>query len=172
MATERLKLPSFHHNVQDWLLHVQGYLANTSANDQQKFNAVVCALPTEVATLIQSTLTSPPDSSRFAALKSALLDVYRRPDQHHLQELYTMTLGDMRPSILWQLMQLIDIRCNMSLPTAVLRSMYIQKLPWEGATDLTYTLTSRIVYLYGLQELRTSPTPWPAASSTCMGYEV
>ncbi|KAG0694134.1 hypothetical protein GWK47_027291 [Chionoecetes opilio] len=37
MATERLQLPSFHHNVQDWLQHVQGYLANTSANYQQKF---------------------------------------------------------------------------------------------------------------------------------------
>ncbi|KAG0727784.1 hypothetical protein GWK47_033906 [Chionoecetes opilio] len=93
MATERLQLPSFHHNVQDWLLHVQGYLANTSANDQQKFNAVVCALPTEVATLLQSIITSPPDSSRFAALKSALLDVYRRPDHHHLQEMQTITWG-------------------------------------------------------------------------------
>ncbi|KAG0724090.1 hypothetical protein GWK47_041389 [Chionoecetes opilio] len=131
MATERLQLPSFHHNVQDWLLHVQGYLANTSANDQQKFNAVVCALPTEVATLVQSTITSLPDSNRFAALKSALLNVYRIPDHHHLQELQTITLGDMRPSIMWQQMQLINIRCNTSLPTAVLRSMFLQKLPWE-----------------------------------------
>ncbi|KAG0718661.1 Transposon TX1 uncharacterized protein [Chionoecetes opilio] len=135
MATEWLQLPSFNHNVQDWLLHVQGYLANTSANDQQKFNTVVCALPTEVATLVQSTITSPPDSNKFADLKSALLDVYRRPDHHHLQELQTITLGDMRPSILWQQMQLINIRCNTSLPTAVLRSMFLQKLPWEAAKE-------------------------------------
>ncbi|KAG0712247.1 hypothetical protein GWK47_018907 [Chionoecetes opilio] len=170
MATERLQLPSFHHNVQDWLLHVQGYLANTSANDQQIFNAVVCVLPTEVAALVQSTITSPPDSNRFAALKSALLDVYRRPDHHHLQELQTITLGYRRPSIMWQQMQLINIRCNTSLPTAVLRSMFLQKLPWEEATDLTHALASRLSHPYGLQELRTSPTPWPAASSTCMGY--
>ncbi|KAG0716261.1 hypothetical protein GWK47_010140 [Chionoecetes opilio] len=77
------------------------------------------------------TITSPPDSNRFAALKSALLDVYRRPDHHHLQELQTIPLGDMRPSILWQQMQLINIRCNTSLPTAVLLSMFLQKLPWE-----------------------------------------
>ena len=54
MAAEHLRVPSFHHNVQDWLSHVEAYLASISANDQQKFSAVVGALLTEVATLVQS----------------------------------------------------------------------------------------------------------------------
>ncbi|KAG0712351.1 hypothetical protein GWK47_018676 [Chionoecetes opilio] len=135
MATDRLQLPSFHYNVQDWLLHVQGYLVNTSAKDQQKFNAVVYALPTEVATLVQSTITWPPDYNRFAALKSALLDVYRRPVHHHLHELQTITLGDMMPFILWQQLQLINIRCNTSLPTAVLRSINVPKMDLQPTRE-------------------------------------
>lgn len=137
MSTDRLRIPSFHHNVQDWLSHVEAYLASTTASDQQKFSAVVGALPTEVATLVQGTVASPPDSNKFAALKTALLGVYRQPDHHHLEELQSIVLGDMRPSILWQKMQLINVRCNTPLPTAVLRSMFLQKLPWEVRVTLS-----------------------------------
>ena len=137
MAAERVRLPSFHHNVQDWLSHVEVYLASTTASDQQKFSAVVGALPTEVATLVQSTITSPASTDKLAALKSALLGVYRQPDHHHLEELQSIVLGDMRPSILWQRMQLINLRCNTSLPKAVLRSMFLQKLPWEVRVTLS-----------------------------------
>lgn len=137
MSTDRLRIPSFHHNVQDWLSHVEAYLASTTASDQQKFSAAVGALPTEVATLVQDTVTSPPDSNKFAALKTALLGVYRRPDHHHLEELQSIVLGDMRPSILWQQMQLINVRCNTPLPKAVLRSMFLQKLPWEVRVTLS-----------------------------------
>ena len=137
MAAERLRIPSFHHNVQDWLSHIEAYLASTSANDQQKFSAVVGALPTEVAILVQTTITSPPSSDRFAALKKALLGVYRQPDHHHLEELQSIVLGDLKPSVLWQQMQLINVRCNTSLPKPVLRSMFLQKLPWEVRVTLS-----------------------------------
>ncbi|MPC53589.1 hypothetical protein E2C01_047489 [Portunus trituberculatus] len=119
MAAEHLRLPSFHHNVQDWLSHVKAYLASTTASDQQKFSAVVGALPTEVASLVQDAITSPPSFDKFAALKKVLIGVYRQPD-HHLEELQSITLGDMRPSVLWQQMQLINVCCNTPLPKAVL----------------------------------------------------
>ncbi|KAG0723669.1 hypothetical protein GWK47_005439 [Chionoecetes opilio] len=146
MATERLQLPSFHHNVQDWLLHVQATWLSPRPTTNKKLNAGVCALPTEVATLVQSTITSPPDSNRFAAIKSALLDVYRRPDNHHLQELQTITLGDMRPSFLWPQMQLINIRCNTSLPTAVLRSMFLSEVDLGGNVAMPALRGSTTLY--------------------------
>lgn len=95
MASEQLYLPSFHHSVQDMLLHVEGCLANTSATDQQKFSTVIGALPTEVATMVQHVIISPPSTNKFDSVRTALLDVYRLPDHHHLQELQAVTLGNL-----------------------------------------------------------------------------
>lgn len=108
MGNEQLWIPAFHHNVQDWLLHMEGYLVNTSVTDQQKFTAVVGVLPTEVATLMHETTASPPTSEKFATLKQALLNIYHCLDHHHLHELQTTTLGDMWPSLLWHRMKLVN----------------------------------------------------------------
>ncbi|MPC70538.1 hypothetical protein E2C01_064789 [Portunus trituberculatus] len=67
----------------------------------------------------------------------ALIGVYQQPDHHQLKELQSITLGDMWPSVLWQQMQLINVCCNTPLPKAVLRSMFLQKLPWEVRVTLS-----------------------------------
>lgn len=142
IANERLRIPAFHQ-----LLHAEGYLANTSVNDQQGFNAMVCALPMEVATLMHETIASPPGSNSFAALKRALLEVYQRPDHDHPHELLNTTLGDMRalPSLAadatYQLMP---------LPEAILKLILLQKLPLEVRVALLSLdeNTTATVYAY------------------------
>ena len=136
MAEPRLKLHLFHHNVEDWLLHVDVFLKNTSASDNQKFNALVGALPTEVVSLVRETVTTPPDKDKFEALKKALLECHRKPDHHHLHTLQTMVLGDTKP-LLWQQMQVVNSRCSIPLPNTVLRYMHLQKLPSEVKLNLS-----------------------------------
>lgn len=87
MSDSRLKLPSFHHNVEDWLVH-----ANTSATDKEKFTALVGAFPTEVAMLVLDVTTLPLDGKWFATLKAALRSCYRKPDHEHLHDLQALTL--------------------------------------------------------------------------------
>ncbi|KAG0697250.1 hypothetical protein GWK47_026367 [Chionoecetes opilio] len=170
MATERLQLPSFNHNVQDWLLHVQGYLANTSANDQQKFNAVVCALPTEVATLVQSAITSPPDSNKFADLKCSVRRVPKtRPPSstgaanHHFgghEAVYSVAADATNQYTVQHVIAnssaSIHVSSEVALggsygPDYVLVIILVYLYGLQGATDLTYALASRLVYRYGLQ---------------------
>ncbi|KAK3883237.1 hypothetical protein Pcinc_012438 [Petrolisthes cinctipes] len=61
--------------------------------------------------------------------KLSLLSCYKKPDHQHLHDLQVLTLGDLRPSILWQQMKLVNSCCDFPLPTTILRYMYLQKLP-------------------------------------------
>lgn len=118
-------------------MHLEAFLAGTTATDTEKFYALIGALPTEVATLVPETIISPSEKHRFDALKTALLNRYRKPDHHHLHVLTILTLGDTRPSILWQQIQSINLRCSSPLPDGILRYMHFQKLPAEVKLSLS-----------------------------------
>ncbi|KAG0719171.1 hypothetical protein GWK47_051050 [Chionoecetes opilio] len=113
MATERFAATVFHHNVQDWAACTSRATWITPRPTTNKnFNAVVCALPTEVNHTRTKHNYLAPGLQQIRGSKSALLDVlYRRPDQHPFTGADKHHFGDMRAVLV----------CGQQMPTKNIR---------------------------------------------------
>ena len=131
MADQRIRfnIPTFTSDIDSWLMHVKAFLAQTEATDQQKHNAVVGALPTEVATCVREAVLNPPIEGKFLALKTALLENLGRSKLSYLQELNSVELGGRRPSALLSHMKRLNESSRMCMPDIALKQMHIQKMP-------------------------------------------
>lgn len=129
MAVQKLKLPTFTHDVDSWIMHVEAFLAQTDATDAQKHNAVVGALPTEVVACVRDSVINPPAQGKFEALKRALIQHLGRSKFSYMQELNNVELGGRRPSSLLSQMQRLNVCADMQLPDHALRQLHTQKMP-------------------------------------------
>lgn len=109
------------------------------AVDTQKYVALVCTLPTEVATQVSSVITNSPSDNKFAALRSGLQTRYQRSHDNLLQDLASVSLGDSTPARLWEELQRLNDRCPEKLPNDILRQLHRQKLPSEVHLALSAT---------------------------------
>ncbi|KAG7177103.1 hypothetical protein Hamer_G000332 [Homarus americanus] len=76
MGEQRISIPTFNHNVEDWLSHVERSLIGSTATDLQKYTALICALPTDVATQVLEVISNPPAQDKFTTQWTALQNWY------------------------------------------------------------------------------------------------
>ena len=82
MAARGIRLPAYSSNIEDWLLHVDVFLAlQDDVTDKQKYGALIGALPTSVITKVQHVLIKPPATGKYDALVAALNKRYIREDR-------------------------------------------------------------------------------------------
>lgn len=148
MAEPRLQLPTFSTPVEDWLVHVHGYLSGTQATSKQKHSALVGALPTDIALQVSNTITSPTADEEYSGLRKALLEIYKQPDSEYLRQLNNLALGVTKPSELWRSMQRLNNRCTTPIPEALLKEIHLQKLPQELAVALAVAPATQTITTY------------------------
>lgn len=124
-------LPPFSYDIHTWVAHVQACLSDPAYTDQQKYLAVVRALPTEVAALIRNIIVNPPTENKFTAITSALSTTLGRPQLSYLRELDNLQPDGRRPSLLLSHMQTLNTASGMNLPEQFLRQRHLQCMPQE-----------------------------------------
>jgi len=132
MAATQITLPTYSDDTEQWLLLVEAILNNTSAEvtDQQKFGALLGALPTSKVKDVESVLANPPRNDKCKALLTALKkNIRKQSDECSFTELLSMQLGDSTPSSLLTRMNRLNDRREAKLPPEVIRSLHLQKMP-------------------------------------------
>ena len=131
--TRSLKLPTYNTNIDAWLIHVDAYIGQCgTTTDKERYGALIGALPTSVIAGVQHVLTNPPEKDKYEALKTALKKRYcREDDESNFQKILTISQGDLLPSALYEEMVALNRRRTAKLPSSVIRSMHLTKLPTQ-----------------------------------------
>lgn len=127
-----IKLPAYSDDLEPWLTLVEAVLQNTSdsLSDQERYGAILAALPVTKVKDVEHVLLNPARSNKYAALVAALKKtIPKQSDEKTFSLLLTMQLGDREPSRLYEEMTRINTRRTAKLPTAVIRSQHLQKMP-------------------------------------------
>ena len=125
-----LNVPAFTYDVSTWLLHLEAVWAGVpDITDQQKYLAVVRALPSEVAARLSVVLAQPPTDDKYKALKSALTAAFGRTREAYFSELDKARFDGGRPSHL--LARMIDLNraAGQPLSEAMLRYRHTNLMP-------------------------------------------
>lgn len=133
-GTLPLRLPPFWpKNPQVWFTQVEAHFHLRKITTQiSRFYHVVASLPPQVADEIDDVLSQTPSDNAYDHLKSVLLTRTMATERSRIQQLLTaQELGDRRPSqLLHQMRQLLGSH-NHDGHDAILRELFLQKLP-EG----------------------------------------
>lgn len=108
LATLNLRLPPFWSNCPEaWFLVIESQFNNRRiTNDATKYNYVVSALPAEVSTSVLDVLRKPPDTDKYAALKTKLIARHSISEEKKLEELLSASeQGDRKPSVFYRDME-------------------------------------------------------------------
>ncbi|KAM7289137.1 uncharacterized protein ISCGN_029270 [Ixodes scapularis] len=136
-----LRLPRFWTaDPQLWFAQVESQFTTSHITSQaQRFHHVVAALPPETAVDIRDIILEPPTTNPYDTLKAELIKRTSASEHRRLQQLLTSEeLGDRTPSqLLRRLQQLLGERAATFDP-ALLRELFLQRLP----NNLRMVLTS------------------------------
>ena len=89
-----------------WFIRIEAMLGPQKLADQAKFDIVVSKLGKEVLEQITDLLINPPDTAKYEALKTRLLNIYEESENRKIQKLIgEMELGDQKPSQLLRRMK-------------------------------------------------------------------
>ncbi|XP_037515832.1 uncharacterized protein LOC119393080 [Rhipicephalus sanguineus] len=172
-----LRLPQYwERNPTVWFLQVESQFHISRVTSQlQKFHDVVSALPPaaaeEVSDIPVSFRTNLP-AAPYDELKAALLDRTAASERTRIQQLLsTAELGDRRPTqLLRQMMQLLGSRAH-AMDSAVLRELFLQRLPSNVqmvlATASTIDLPSLAALADKVMEVATQHLQVAAVSTPC-----
>lgn len=131
-ALHQLRLPKFwSSDPQVWFAQVESqFITSKVISQAQKFHHVVAALPPETAMEIRDIILDPPAISPYDVLKAELVKRTSESEQRRLQQLISSEeLGDRKPSqLLRRLQQLLGAKAP-TFDTAVLRELFLQRLP-------------------------------------------
>ncbi|KAG0717980.1 hypothetical protein GWK47_007886 [Chionoecetes opilio] len=101
-----LRLPAFTSDIATWLMHLEASWAGSpEITDLHKFQALVRAIPSDVAACISSVLTAPLADGKYEAFKTALVRALGRSCEAHVAELDTLQYDGRRPSAFLSRMQ-------------------------------------------------------------------
>ena len=127
-----IKLPAFSDDIRQWLTLSEAVLSYIAppASDEEKFVALLKAIPIHLVEAVDTVITDPPRTNKFKALKNALeATVKHVSDEETFAQLTTMLLGDSSPSELLKKMKSINRRRTVPLPDQLIRSLHLQKMP-------------------------------------------
>lgn len=101
------RLPDFWTDQpRDWFIQVEAIMSPQHLSDLHKFNLVITKLGKDIIKNVTDVLANPPDTDKYATLKSRLLGIYEETQKRQVQKLFReMSLGDQRPSQLLRRMR-------------------------------------------------------------------
>ena len=129
-TSDVLSVPAFTYDVATWCLQLEAVWSGvTDLTDQQKYQAVVRALPAEVAARLASVLAKPPADKKYEAVKSALTAAFGRSPEAYFSALDTARFDGGRPSSF--LAQMVDLNraAGHPLSDAMLRYRHANLMP-------------------------------------------
>ncbi|XP_047543327.1 uncharacterized protein LOC125075662 [Vanessa atalanta] len=110
-----------------WFVQTDAILGPQKLSDEAKYNLVVAKLGKEVIQQVSDILLKPPETKKFEALKSRLLQVYEESEIRQFQKLLSeMELGDQKPS---QLLRKMKELARDKIPDETLSIMWQGHLP-------------------------------------------
>ena len=125
-----LKVPVFSYDVSTWLLQLEAvWTGVTDLTDQQRYQAVVRALPSEVACRLSSVLANPPTEQRYEAVKSALLAAFGKSQADYFAALDSVHFHGGRPSALLARMLDLNRAAGTPLSEEMLRYRHANLMP-------------------------------------------
>ena len=133
------KAPSFWTtNAAAWFTRVEAGFALHNppiTNDLTKFQHVIQLLDSETSRRVHAVIANPPQSDKYAALKSALLSAFE-PTQFQKDSILLQLngLGDRRPSELLQYMRSLNTD-----PKTLFRCLFLHQLPPDVRRILAQT---------------------------------
>lgn len=170
-----LNVPAFTFDVSTWFLQLEAVWSGvTDLTDQQRYQAVVRALPTEVAARLASILAEPPTEKKYEAIKSALMTAFGRTHEAYFSSLDTVRFEGGRPSALLARMTDLNRAAGQPLSDPMLRYRHANLMPHPVRVQLAavhHTLSaaeySRLVdKVYDAHMASPSPPPGHAVC-TC-----
>ncbi|CAN7978078.1 unnamed protein product [Ixodes persulcatus] len=150
-----LRLPEFWTaDPQLWFTQVESQFTTSHITSQaQRLHHVVAALPPETAADIRDIILEPPTTNPYDTLKAELIKRTSASEHRGLQQLLTSEeLGDRTPSqLLRRLQQLLGERAATFDP-ALLRELFLQRLPNNVRMVLTSASGLALVQLAQLAD--------------------
>lgn len=120
-----------------WFIRTDAILAPQKMADEAKFNIVVSKLGKEAIQQVTDLLIDPPDSNKYEALRSRLLQIYEESENRQVQKLMgEMDLGDQKPS---QLLRRMRDLARGKIPDDTLRILWQGHLPQAARAVLAVT---------------------------------
>lgn len=120
-----------------WFVQTDAILGPQKLSDESKYNLVIAKLGKEVIQQVSDILLKPPETKKFEALKSRLLQVYEESEIRQFQKLLSeMELGDQKPS---QLLRKMRDLARDKIPDDTLSIMWQGHLPASVRAVLTVT---------------------------------
>lgn len=110
-----------------WFAQIEAQFALSGiTNDTTKYNHVLSAVDTEVLTPVTDIIQAPPESNKYATLKTRLIETFTDSSEKKLRKLLgDIELGDRKPSVLLHEMQRLG---GMALSAQMLKT-WLQHLP-------------------------------------------
>lgn len=124
-----IKVPPFwKHNPALWFVQVEAQFSlGHVSQDVTKFNHVIAAIETDVLAQISDLVLNPPESDRYNALKTRLIQQFADSEEKRIRQLLIgLDLGDKRPS---QLLREMHELAAEAVNDDFLKSLWLQRLP-------------------------------------------
>lgn len=122
--------PFWNTNAAIWFVRLEAAFATHSppiTSDLTRFHHVIQLLDSTTSRRVQSVIQNPPESGKYQALKSALLEAYEPTQTQKDNILLNLNgLGDKRPSELLQEMKSLN-----SNPETLFTALFLNQLPPE-----------------------------------------
>lgn len=147
-----VKLPDFWtHDPEPWFQHVEAqfHLRGITTDDTKYFH-VVAALDSATTRRLMGLLRDPPNTGKYAALKTQLLQIYQLSDIERADRLLSLNgLGDSKPSELMENMLALLGSGDVSF---LFTHLFLRQLPPQVRTGLATSPLIRTKDYRGLAE--------------------
>lgn len=130
MEKAPLQLPVFTYDINTWLMHLEAsWTGSTNITDLHKFQAVVRAIPADVAARIAPVLRTPPEDGKYEAVKTALVNALGKSSEAYIVELDSLQYDGGRPSVFLSRLQNLNWAAGSPLSDEILRYRHTSLMP-------------------------------------------
>lgn len=119
--------PLWKQNPALWFHYLEGQFQSAGVTtDDSKYHTIVAALDADVLCNVSDLIGNPPQKDMYETIKTRIINEYTESDEHRINRLLTLSLGNRKPSEL--LKEMKQLAAGMMTDDAV-RIFWIQKLP-------------------------------------------
>ena len=124
------QLPAFDEDITSWFQHIEAtFAAFPDITDDQKYHAVIIAIPTAIAARIAPTLAALPTEDKYVAVKHALLRALGQTREYHIHALDEVRYDGDRPSLLLHRLQALNAAAGNPYSADMVKFRWLALLP-------------------------------------------